>query len=429
MKKIIILLSCCLGYTCQAQTVDTTSRLAASYFKEVQVASQHQHIWNETLYGPMILVEPRSRVAYANVADSAGILKPDGGIFKGILPKELIIANTSLIWEGKMWSVVMWPLPANHNERLNLMVHESFHRIQNKLALNQRSPTSDHLGSMYGRIYFLLEMEALTAALGKPIDQRGEDLTNALLFREKRHELFPSTFANERTLEMNEGLAEYTGVIIGRQKDSIRQYLFHIVDTLGNRKSFIRASAYVSGPMYGYLLYEKSPGWTLKVDSNSDFPVLISQYYQISLPKDTTGKSIATLEKQYNGDAIIASETIKEKKRLEMADKYIDLFTQKPVLTITLIKMNIGFNPSILFDLGEYGTVYPIAEVRDKWGQVKVSAPGMLMKNWQVITLPVSEGIKQTGQLIEGYGWKLQLNENWQLTKTDALHYQLVNKN
>ncbi|WP_259065291.1 hypothetical protein HDF24_01200 [Mucilaginibacter sp. X4EP1] len=427
MKKIIILLACCWAYTCQAQTTDTTSRLAASYFEEVKTASQNQHIWNETLYGPMLLVQPRSRVVYANAPDSAGILKPDGAIYKGVLPKTLIIANTSIIWEGKMWSVVMWPLPANHDERLNLMVHESFHRIQNKLALNQRSPTADHLSSMYGRIYFLLEMQALKVALSKPVDQRGEDLTDALLFREKRHELFPSTFANERILEMNEGLAEYTGVIIGRQKDSIRQYLFHIIDTLGNRKSFIRASAYISGPMYGYLLYEKSPGWTLKVDSNSDFPTLISQYYHISLPKDTTG--IAALQKQYNGDAIIASEMVKEKKRLEMYNQYIDLFTKKPVLTITLIKMNIGFNPSILFDLGDYGTVYPIAEVRDKWGQVTISAPGVLMKNWQVITLSASEGIKQTGQLIEGNGWKLQLNENWQLTKTDALHYQLVNKN
>lgn len=327
-----------------------------------------------------------------------------------------------------MWSVILWPLPLNHDDRLSLMLHESFHRIQHKIKLNQSSPTVDHLSSMNGRVYFLLEMNALKAALSKPVNQCSEDLGNALLFREKRHELFPATFANERILEMNEGLAEYTGVILGRQ-DSIRQYIANFIDTLGRRKSFIRSSAYISGPAYGYLLYEKSPGWTLKVDSSSDFPVLISQYYHINLPKDTTGKSIAALAKQYNGDEIIASERVKEKKRLEMVDQYVDMFEHKPVLTIELIKMNIGFNPSTMFDLGEYGTVYPTAEVKDKWGQLTVSAPGLLMKDWQEITLSANDALTQNGQSIEGPGWKLQLNDNWQMVKVDSLHYKLASKN
>ncbi|HLZ15890.1 MAG TPA: hypothetical protein VKQ08_02575, partial [Cyclobacteriaceae bacterium] len=123
------------------------------------------------------------------------------------------------------------------------------------------------------------------------------------------------------------------------------------------------------------------------------------------------------------------SEKLKEEKRLQTAKEYTDLYTRKPVLTITLIKMGIGFNPSLMFDLGEYGTVYPTAEVKDTWGQLNVSAPGMLMKDWKVITLPASEDLHANSGVIEGNGWKLVLKDHWELEKADPLHYKLVNKN
>jgi hypothetical protein len=339
----------------------------------------------------------------------------------------VIIANTSILWQGKKWSVILWPLPTNRDERLSLVLHESFHRIQQRVGLPERSPTVDYLSGMAGRIYYLLELQALKAALRKPIGQRATDLGNALVFREKRKELFPATFENERILEMSEGVAEYTGVVLGRQRDSIRPFLYRQIDSAGARRTLIRACAYVTGPVYGYLLYEKMPTWTLKVDSNSDLPTLISKLYHVDLPRHPIGEeAIAGLEKQYNGDAIIRSEKLKEEKRLEMVGQYTDLFTKKPVLTITLIKMNIGFNPSILFDLGEYGTVYPTAEIKDTWGDLTVSAPGVLMKDWKVISLPASEDLNINGQTIEGKGWKLLLNEHWAVVKTDPLHFNLV---
>lgn len=429
MKNLIALAVCWSLLTSQAQTTDTASQTAASYFKEAEMASRDQRIWNVKFYGPMLLVEPQSRVIYGNMPDSAGILKPEGGVYKGVLPAEVIIANTAIDWEGQRWSLILWPLPTDRESRVNLLMHESFHRVQPGLGLPERSPTADHLSSMYGRIYYLLELQALKAALGKPVDQRGADLTNALLFRERREELFPNTFANERILEMSEGLAEYTGVILGRQPDSIRPHLYQQIDSSGFRKSLIRAFAYTTGPVYGYLLYERFPGWTLQTDSNSSFPGLISKFYHIPIPEHPVAAAVARLEKKYNGDAIFKSEQLKEEERQRTADQYTDLFTKRPVLTIELIKMNIGFNPSSLFDLGEYGTVYPIAEIKDKWGQLTVSAPGMLMKDWKVVTLPASEGLTINGNIVEGKGWKLELNEHWETVKIDSLHSTLVNRN
>ena len=152
-----------------------------------------------------------------------------------------------------------------------------------------------------------MELRALEAALKKPINERGPDLTNALLFREKRRQLFPNSFKNERILEMNEGLAEYTGVILGRPKDSIPHHLYQVIDTASVRKSFIRSAAYMTGPVYGYLLYQKDPEWTLKIDSNADFPALIAKYYEVSMQTSPSDATIDTLEKEYDAAVMIQS--------------------------------------------------------------------------------------------------------------------------
>ena len=429
MKKILFIVPCLAAICCQAQHKDSVSLTAAQYFKEAQHAAKNQTIWNKPLYGPTLFVNPQSRMVWANMPDTQGVLKPDGGVYKGKLPDDIIIANTAINWQGKKWSVILWPLPQNHDERLNLVMHESFHRIQGDLALRDNSPTISHLATMDGRVYFLLELQALKAALVKPVHERKADLANALLFREKRHLLFPATFGNERLLEMNEGLAEYTGVMLGRQKDSIREHLYGTINGAGKTKSLIRSMAYVTGPVYGYLLYQKAPQWTLQVDSNSSFPALIAKYYQVDLSQGDIDAKISASLKLYNGDAIIASEKLKEAEHQQVVKQYTELFTRKPVLTITSVIMNIGFNPSSLFDLGDYGTVYPTAEVKDAWGQLEVTEGGMLMKDWKLIYLPITDEINPGESQIAGAGWKLTLNSGWKIEKDGSGNYKVVKTN
>jgi len=431
MKKLLLIILVSSAFTSHAQTPDSASLKAAAYFKEAQKAAKNQKIWSKALYGPMFFVDPQSRAMWANTPDSAGTLKPDGEVYKGTLPKDIIIANTSVHWQGKNWSMILWPLPEDHDERLNLMMHESFHRIQESLGLPANSPTIKHLNTMQGRIYFLLELQALKAALNKPVNQRKADLENALLFREKRHLLFPETFENERVLEMNEGLAEYTGVILGRGKDSIEVHLNEVINGAVAFKSLIRSMAYITGPVYGYLLYQAAPNWTSKVTKDSSFPELVETWYHIKPPSGDINTQVEKIMDQYNGKSIIASETIKEEEHKKKLNNYVDIFTKKPILTITAVKMNVGFNPSNLFDLGDYGTVYPTAEVRDSWGEMEVTADsgGMLMKDWKVITLPITDEPALDSTSISGKGWKLTLNPGWKVIKSDASHYTLIKGN
>ncbi|SHL79780.1 hypothetical protein SAMN05444266_10525 [Chitinophaga jiangningensis] len=410
-----------------AQSADTAAFQAAGYFREAAAASNNQSVWPLPLYGPMILVDPKSRVAYANVPDSAGIfIKTGEGVYKGKLPQEIIIANTAITWQNRLWTLVLSPLPTDKDDRLDLMLHECFHRIQRQLNLRDNSPTVDHLATMNGRIYFLLELQALKAALNKPVDARNKDLVNALLFRRKRQELFKATFPTESMLEMNEGLAAYTGLILGRPLESIHQHLRKEIDSVAYRPSLIRATAYITGPVYGYLLYERFPAWTHHLDSSASFPDLVEKYYNVNMPEIVTDADLNKMATQYNGDAILLAEKEKEEKRLVQAAHYVHMFTEQRVLVINLDHMSLGFNPGTLFDLGPLGTVYPIAELKDVWGKLIVTNGGMLMKNWKVVTLSTPGHVSLEGNIINGDGWQLQLNSGWRIEQKDSLHAVLV---
>lgn len=225
---------------------------------------------------------------------------------------------------------------------------------------------------------------------------------------------------------MNEGLAEFTGVMLGRAKDSIPEHLYQVITNAANYKSLIRSFPYITGPVYGYLLQEKNPEWTLKVDSNASFPDLIQCNYRLDLPDMQLDKEVSARMDQYGGTAIINAERLKEEEHRKTSGAYIDLFTKQPVLTIKLVKMSIGFNPNNLFDLGNHGTVYPTADIKDIWGQLTVSEGGVLMKDWRMITLPAGESLIIKGQVIEGKGWKITLNADWKIVKNDSLHFGLV---
>ena len=127
------------------QIADTSAVKAARHFAEEKQVADRQTIWPKKLYGPILLVDPKSKMAWANQPDSLSVLKPVGNnVYAGVLPSNLIIASTAIDWEGKRWSVIVWPLPADHDMRLALMSHELFHRIQPSLGLPMNDPAASH---------------------------------------------------------------------------------------------------------------------------------------------------------------------------------------------------------------------------------------------------------------------------------------------
>ena len=143
--------------------------------------------------------------------------KADGTVFTGYLPKDQNVANTATEWSGVHWTQLLWPLPDEQSKRDTLIAHELFHRVQDQLKLpNVTSGDNAQLDTVDGRYYLQLEWRALARALDAPIDaDRRQAVKSAILFRAERHRLFPQAVQQERALELNEGLAEYTGVRVG----------------------------------------------------------------------------------------------------------------------------------------------------------------------------------------------------------------------
>src|SRR5262249_61291576 len=89
------------------------------------------------------------------------------------------------------------------------------------------------------------------------------DVADAVYFRNSRRSLFPAAAKNENALEMNEGVAEYTGFKLSTS--SPEEYAVVVAAWLRSAPtrtpSYGRSFAYTSGPAYGGLLDAASKGW------------------------------------------------------------------------------------------------------------------------------------------------------------------------
>lgn len=415
MKYGLFLLLCLIGRMVAAQTPDESALVKASYYfglvKSISAAPEGK-LWNKELAGPVLLVEPATRNVYANVPDKEGHLVARGQVFTGVLPKTVNIANTATVWAGVKWTMVLLPLPASKPEAVKLLTHELFHRVQDELGFAAGSPVNDHLDSQNGRIYFRLELEALKAALRAPVDKRRAHLEQAVLFRKWRYTLFPAARATEEVLELNEGLAEFTGVYVsGLAKDT--SYLPGLVEgAVSSYPTFARSFAYITGPLYGMLLTQRQPGWQLGFSARDNFPDKLAAVYSLQIPAVVQEKMVQ-VKGAYNELAIRQQEATREEERLVKTKGYMVSLVEGPLLKFTLgKKMSFSFNPSRLFPLGEYGTVYPAMTMTDEWGRLVVSGDAR-MKDWRMLFVALPKGTAIGGKAIKTAEWELTLADGW----------------
>src|SRR6185295_15092033 len=172
---------------------------AARVFGETEEAAlaDDGKLWGVSLVGPILFADPRTRAVAANQPAEQGRLREEQGVFVGTLPNEVTIANTGTDWAGVRWTMVMWPLPEERFARAQLVLHESFHRIQPQLAHGGSGPFPLHLDGEGGRTWLRLEFRALAAALLAHDEPRRAALADALVFRARRRALFPEALATE----------------------------------------------------------------------------------------------------------------------------------------------------------------------------------------------------------------------------------------
>lgn len=414
-----------LGVKAQKQSIppDTIS----VYFDELKTASKKNiGLWNKDLYGPMILIDPKTREFFASEPDSEGILKHNGTLYSGVLPATVNIANTAINWGGKRWAMIMLPLSQNKENRINLLAHESFHRIQPSLGFSLNNAENNHLDQKEGRIYLRLELEALKQAVRSNSEKEiKRHLTNALIFRKYRNTLYKGSETTENLLELNEGIAEFTGLIVsGRNKDQTRSYFLNGIEGFMKNPTFVRSFAYYTTPVYGYLLYHKDPDWNKKIDSKIDLTGYFIKAFDIRIQTDLQ-KAVEKLSDNYTGTSIIKQETDREEQTKKSIAEYKLKFIQQPHFEIKFEKMNVSFDPRNIMPVEDLGTVYPNIRITDLWGILTVETGALMSPNWDKIS--ISNPVKTENKKVSGDGWILELTDGYTIAKDENNgNYKLI---
>ena len=385
----------------------------SEYFEEVRnTTSAHSTLWNVDLYGPILLVDPGTRDVFANEKDSSGVLVPELGIFRGKLPNDINVANTSIKWKGKRWAMILLPLSANRNERLHLITHELFHRVQPTLGLNTINTDNSHLDKEHGRIYLRMELEALRQAIQSPtLEIASPHIINAMLFRELRHQMHSDADSTENMLELNEGLAEYTGLIMSErsQKETV-EHLMKSIRDFQYSKTFVRSFAYQTIPLYGFLTRKfVREFWNKDITRQTNLTSYFMRSFNVKIPIDI-GKYTSKVWFDYNGDQISKEEKKREEENTRLINEMTIKFVKNPHLEIPFENMNVSFDPGNLIPLENYGTVYPKLRITDNWGILTVEDGALLSADWSKVIVTVPE--EKKNNIVRGKGWTLELRSD-----------------
>jgi hypothetical protein len=415
--------------------------LARQYFDEARqrCADDGGRLWGRDLLGPLIFADEDDKLLVANAPDKEGRLHEQDGAWVGQLPEDMVVANTATDWAGVHWTMLRWPLPSAATNRALLLVHELYHHVQDALGLPGHNAVCGHLDTLEGRIWLQLEWRALASALraarralaaewrndeparAAAAAERDAALGDALLFRHARRALLPDGAEPERTLEMNEGLAEYTGFRLCGLSDSdaLTALAERMTEKAVSLASYARSFAYQSGPAWGLLLDRVAPDWRKGLSAGADLGELCSTAIAAKLPQ---GEALLAKARErstaYDGAALRTAEEAREQKRQAEMARWRAALVDGPVLVLPLsAQMNYGFDPNQVLMLEGVGTVYPSGTLHDSWGDLVVDSGGMLLQIEQHrahVTVPASLAAGADGR-VQGPGWSLHLAQGWQL--------------
>lgn len=369
-------------------------------------------MWGQTLCGPIFLIDWRDRRVIANQPDAEGRLVADGAVFQGVLPEDVVVANTPTEWAGVRWTQLVAELPADDAGVSVLIAHELFHRIQPSLGLSRNAEGGNrHLDTLEGRYLLQLEWRALEAALraSDPSGRRAA-VADVVALRRERYRLFPDAPAQEAALEVAEGIPEYTGVRLGLANAAERvAYAIHDLSAFIGAPTFVRSFAYATGPAYGLLLNDVDPDWLGKAGGGARFDQLLADGY--GLTQADLGDIPARLARYDIDGALRHAEVAREDARQARLAQYRARLVEGPVVILPLDRTNFQFNPQTLTPLEGYGMVYPTARVTDRWGTLAIESGGALVHDQpRRVTVSASGADTATPR---GEGWTLTLNPGW----------------
>jgi hypothetical protein len=386
---------------------------AKAAFAEAEAVSNQEggRLWGKKLYGALFFVDPATRAVVANEPDPDGVLHAADGFYVGTLPPKILVSNAPTEWQGKRWTMLMWPtLPSDTIERRVTFAHEMFHRIQPALDLMAQDSPNLQLDTPEGRLWLQLEWRALAVALVEQGPAQTRAIRDALAFRSHRHELFAGSAQTEASLEIAEGVPEYTGTLAGEpDRDSARWRAVGKLSDPDQSITFVRSFAYTSGPPYGLLLDQRLPGWRTKLSAQSDLSALLAS--TLAPHAAASAEARAPL---YGAAAIRIAEAERAQKAEAAKARYRARLVEGPTLLLPGGKhFAFSFNPSTLVSLGDANTVYPTFHASAEWGTLDVTDGVLVPTDFSHATVMAPNDT--AGPHLEGPGWTLDLAAGWSI--------------
>jgi len=371
---------------------------AKAYFAEAAALCERDggRLWGVSLCGPMVFADPMTKTIATNQP------APDAP-----RPRILGFANAAIAWGDVRWSTFVWPMmPAEDaHARARLMMHELFHRVQPQLDLLVPDGQYDHLDTLEGRYWMRLEWRALAAALEATGDGRRAALRDALAFRAARRAAFPEAAENERHLEINEGLAQYTGTVTAAS--SAAEATADAVAQLARAEqepTFVRTFAYPSGAAYGILLDGWSPGWPRRMTKDDDIGALVAAAAGVEPAADADAATA-----RYAAAALRAEEETRDAEQKARVADFRRRFVEGPVLVVPRGR-NASFQSTGMTPVPGAGTIYPTFRVTGEWGSI--AADFVLMApDGSTLTVPAPASVE--GTTLTGDGWTVTLQPGW----------------
>jgi len=382
---------------------------AARCFAEFEEACARDggRLWGRSVCGPVLLCDPATRRIAGNQPDGEGELVEKGGVFVGTLPADQPIANAPLEWAGVRWAMVMASFVGESQaERVSVLAHESFHRVQPELGLYAFGGECEHLDTPEGRLWMQLEWNALELGLSSTGEGRLTAVQDALDFRAARRERFPDARARENPLEIREGLASYTGLRIAGYTAG------EVVASVAKRRTtedgFVRSFAYNSGPLYGYLLDASLETWRGSVRRESDLGALLAAALNLAPSAARAAERAA----RYGSAALRVSEEARERARQERLATWRAALVDGPVLVLDLALVSsaaMDTRKTHAFDAGR--TVYTERKLIAKWGTLEVEDGAILEDSGSRLGRVSLRGAAPDRS--SGEGWTLALASGW----------------
>ncbi len=379
---------------------------AAQYFAEAEALCQRDAgaLWGVSLCGPMVFADP--------ITDTLALNRERPEADK---PRLLGFANTALEWGNERWSTFVWQMVDGFDDqrRARVMMHELFHRVQPELGLmiNQLAGNCDHLDTLEGRYWIQLEWRALAAALEAEGPAQRAALSHALAFRARRRALGDGFAERERGVEINEGLAQYTGTVLAsRSRAAARTSGIAQLRAASDEESFVRSFAYPTGAALGLLLDDAAPAWRTTIMASDDLGELLAAAMNLEPARDV--ESAVWL---YRGDDLRAAEEAREAERAARAAALSARFVDGPVIVMPRGR-NASFITAGVTPLGDVGTIYPSFRVTGPWGSV-VADQILMSADGRRLTVPGPPQV--AGAEIRGDGWTITLADGWMLAPAE----------